>query len=426
MALASTPARLSPTLRYVIALLAVSVFINYIDRSNLSIAAPLLKDELGLSASRLGILLSAFFWTYAGCQLLAGWLVDRFDVKYVFAIGFLLWSLATAATGLLHGFGELVAVRVVLGAGESVAYPSYSKIIATHLPEQRRGIANAFIASGLSLGPAVGLLFGAALISKFGWRPFFVGLGLVSLVWLLPWFAWMPTAPAKATSKVQQGFTAIIKQRSAWGTCFGLFCANYLLYFILTWLPFYLVRERGFSLQQMARVGGGFFVVSAISSTLGGWLSDRWIESGASHTRVRKGLTIAAAFLCGLFLAYSVVAPDSVCIVCLLLTAAAFGVGAANLWAITQRLAGAQAVGRWCGIQLFVGNLSGVVAPALTGFLVDRTAHFFWPFLVTSAILWIGALSWLFVVGPIEPVCWPAIATDLTLSSKTELTPRGI
>jgi len=114
------------------------------------------------------------------------------------------------------------------------------------------------------------------------------------------------------------------------------------------------------------------------------------------------------------------------CIVCLLLTAAAFGVGAANLWAITQRLAGAQAVGRWCGIQLFVGNLSGVVAPALTGFLVDRTAHFFWPFLVTSAILWIGALSWRFVVGPIEPVCWPAIATDLTLSSKTELTPRGI
>jgi len=398
--------RLTPALRFVVALLAISVFINYIDRSNLSIAAPLLKDELSLSYSRIGILLSAFFWTYAGCQLLAGWLVDRFDVKYVFAIGFFIWSSATAVTGLLHGFAALVVVRVLLGAGESVAYPSYSKIIACHLPEPRRGLANAIVASGLSLGPAVGLLFGASLISRFGWRPFFLVLGLISLLWLIPWFASMPMTPVKPDEGKKLGFRAILRQRSAWGTCLGLFCANYALFFNITWVPLYLTRERGFSLTQMARVAGSFYILSAIVATLTGWISDKWIATGATHTRVRKSLMVAGTLAGGLFLVGTVFAPEPAFIVFLLLAGIAFGITSANFWVITQRLAGPRAVGRWCGIQLFLGNLSGVIAPALTGFLVDRTGHYYGAFLVTAAILWIGALSWLFLVGPIEPVVW--------------------
>src|ERR1700722_9982229 len=159
-------------LNRILVLLSLSVFLNYIDRSNLSIAAPLLKDELHLTASQLGVLLSAFFWTYAGCQLTSGWLVDRLDVKWVFALGFFLWSVATAVTGLLHSFGALLAVRVLLGAGEAVAYPSYSKIIAGHFPEARRGFANSMIAAGLYTGPAIGLLAGGPLIAQLGWRPF--------------------------------------------------------------------------------------------------------------------------------------------------------------------------------------------------------------------------------------------------------------
>src|SRR6202451_3729399 len=126
----------------VVFLLSLSVFINYIDRSNLSIAAPLLKDELHLSASQLGTLLSAFFWTYACMQIPAGWLVDRFDVKWVLAAGFVLWSAATAVTGMLHGFAALLTIRVILGVGESVAFPSYSKILATYFDKSRRGSAN--------------------------------------------------------------------------------------------------------------------------------------------------------------------------------------------------------------------------------------------------------------------------------------------
>src|ERR1700690_643290 len=150
----------SPGMNRVLFLLSLSVFINYIDRSNLSIAASLLKDELHLSASQLGILLSAFFWTYGLMQIPAGWLVDRFDVKWVFAAGFFVWSAATAVTGMLHGFAALLTIRVILGVGESVPFPSYSKILATYFDKSRRGSANSLIIAGLALGPALGMLVG--------------------------------------------------------------------------------------------------------------------------------------------------------------------------------------------------------------------------------------------------------------------------
>jgi len=163
-------------------LLVLSVLINYIDRGNLSIAAPLLKEELGISASQLGILLSAFFWTYTALLFVCGFFIDCFDVNRVLALGFLLWSLATAATGIVHGFAMLLVMRLMLGIGESVAFPCYSKILACRLPEHRRGFANAAIIAGMKCGPVVGTLGAGFLIAKYGWRPVFVGIGLLSLV----------------------------------------------------------------------------------------------------------------------------------------------------------------------------------------------------------------------------------------------------
>jgi len=162
----------SGSMSIVLALLAFSVFINYIDRGNLSIAAPMLKDELGMSASQLGLLLSSFFWTYSLFLILSGWLVDRVSVSWVMAIGFFLWSAATSATGFLHGFTALLVVRLVLGIGESVAYPAYSKILAKYFPASQRASANSIIASGLACGPAFGMLLGGVLISRVGWRSF--------------------------------------------------------------------------------------------------------------------------------------------------------------------------------------------------------------------------------------------------------------
>ena len=229
------PIGIPGALKIVLFLLAVSIFINYIDRSNLSIAAPMLKDEFGLSSSQLGLLLAAFFVTYASFQLVSGWLVDRFNVNWVFAGGFFLWSAATAGTGMVHVFRVLFVLRLLLGIGESVAYPAYSKIIILNFPQEHRGFANSVISSGLLLGPGFGLLLGGLLMTRFGWRAFFIALGLASMLWLMPWLKWMPKNQATLRAEVDgaPSLLEFLGLRSAWGTCLGQFGINYVSYFLL-------------------------------------------------------------------------------------------------------------------------------------------------------------------------------------------------
>jgi len=399
----------SGSMSIVLALLALSVFINYIDRGNLPIAAPLLKDELGISASQLGILFSSFFWTYSLFLVVSGWLVDRLNVSWVMAIGFFLWSAATAVTGFLHGFTTLLVVRLVLGIGESVAYPAYSKILAKYFPASQRASANSIIASGLACGPAFGMLLGGVLMSRFGWRSVFVVLGSVTLVWLLPWFRWMPRGPGIAAD-IQPGCAPttleILKQRSAWGTFMGHFCSAYSLYFLIAWLPFYLVRERHFSMDTMAKIGGAVFLTQALSSTVCGRTADRWIAAGATRTRVHMTFMIAGLFgTGGCLLASSLVGP-TLSVGMLLLVGASVGSTSASIWPISQTLAGPRASGRWTGLQCAFANISGALASAVTGFILDRTGHFFWAFAVAAALCITGVLSWLLLVCPVHPVIW--------------------
>jgi ACS family D-galactonate transporter-like MFS transporter len=401
--------KLPRALRYVLALLAFSVFINYIDRGNLSIAAPMLKDELGMSASQLGLLLSSFFWTYSLFLILSGWLVDRVSVSWVMAIGFFLWSAATTATGFLHGFTALLVVRLVLGIGESVAYPAYSKILAKYFPSSQRASANSIIASGLACGPAFGMLLGGVLMFRFGWRSFFVVLGAINLVWLLPWFRWMPRGPgivAEMQPGLEPTILEILRQRSAWGTFLGLFCSAYSLYFLVTWLPFYLVRERHFSMDAMAKIGGAVFLTQAVSSTVCGRIGDRWIAAGATRTRVHMTFMIAGLLgTGGCLLASSLVGP-TLSVGLLLLVGASVGSTTASVWPISQTLAGPRASGRWTGMQCAFGNTAGALASAVTGFILDRTGEFFWAFAIAAALCIVGVLSWLFLVCPVEPVIW--------------------
>jgi len=396
-------------LSFVLTLLGLSVFINYIDRGNLSIAAPILKDELQISASQLGILLSSFFWTYGLFQILSGWLVDRLNVSWVMAIGFFLWSAATSATGFLHGFTSLLVVRLVLGIGESVAYPAYSGILAKYFPASRRASANSVIASGLACGPAFGMLLGGMLMARFGWRSFFVILGLVSMLWLLPWFRWMPRGPGLDTGgPVGSPPTAmdVLRQRSAWGSFLGLFCNAYSLYFLIAWLPFYLVRERHFSMDTMAKVGGAVFLMQAVSSMTCGQIGDRWIAAGASRTKVHMTFMTAGLLGTAGFLLASALAGPNVSVGMLLLVGASGGLSLANIWPITQTLAGPQASGQWTGLQCAFGNASGAIASAMTGFLLDRTGNFVWAFAVAAAFCILGVFCWNFLVGPVEPVIW--------------------
>lgn len=401
------------TMLRVLILLALSAFINFVDRGNLSAAAPLLRKQLSLSDPQMGILLAAFFWSYAFFQIASGWMVDHLDVKWMLAAGFFVWSVATAATGLAGSFALLLAARLVLGVGESVVYPSYSKILARYFLEDQRGVANSIIITGFYAGPAFGLFFGGILMGKYGWQSFFVVLGLLSLLWLLPWLQWMPRGPGEASPPINPheespGILEILKLRSAWGTCAALACLDYLSYFFLTWIPTYLVRGRNFSMDQMAGVMGAAYVVCALVAATCGWLSDRWIVAGTTPTFVRKGFTSVGMTGAALFLIPSVLAGPKLASVMLVLVAASLGVSSSNVWAITQTLAGPRAAGRWTGIENFVGNLGGALAPVLTGFVLGRTGHYFWAFAITAVVSLLGALSWAFWIGRVEPVVWPS------------------
>ena len=390
------------------ALLALAALINYVDRGNLSIAAPMLKDELGLSARQLGILLSSFFWTYTLFLPVSGWLADRFDVKWVMACGFLLWSGATAATGGLHAFAALLAARLILGMGETVAYPCYARALVRHVPEVGRGFANALIAAGVGCGPALGTFFGGNLMARYGWRPFFVVLGVLSMAWLIPWLAWMPRGET-AVSHVQKsrvGFFELLEQRSMWGTCGGLFGANYVLYFEITWLPFYLVRERHFSMGTMAKIGGIGYLCYSAAAVVFGWISDRWIAAGGTPTAVRKTFAGAGAGSAGVLLLGCALASPKISVLLLLLAFAAGGMCGSNIWAITQTLAGPKMAGRWAGVQNFFGNFAGIIAPAVTGFVVDYTGRFFLAFVIMAVVAMLAAISYIFVIGPVQEVVW--------------------
>ena len=404
--------RLSRAQWGVLGLLVLSVFINYMDRVNLSIAGPLLAADpkLNLDPARLGYLLSAFFWTYASFQLLGivGVLLDRFDVSWVYATAFLLWSVATAITGLAGSFVTLFALRLLLGMGESVAYPAYSKIFAVHFPEYHRGLANSLIDAGSKFGPALGTLLGGMLMKRFGWRPFFFALGAASLVWLIPWMKWMPRGKGIAVARVEESPSTrqILEQRSALGSCAGLFCGNYFWYFLLTWLPSYMVMERHFSMDRMATMGALAYLAIGLSSALCGWLSDRWIAAGGTPTRVRKTFTVGGLILSTVILPVVTVENKDLSMALLFLACIFFGMWSSNHWALIQTLAGPAAAGKWTGIQNGVGNLAGVAAPALTGLVVHRTGEFFWAFAVATGIVLAGACFYMFVIGPIVQVDW--------------------
>ena len=391
-------------------MLVLSVFINYVDRGSLSIAAPLLSGELQLSPSRIGILLSCFFWTYAVVQLFWGWAVDRFDAGAALAIGFVIWSVATVCTGFAMGFASLLGLRLLLGAGESVAYPAYSKILSRHFPAERRGLGNSSIAAGLAAGPAFGTLVGGVLMGAFGWRPFFIVLGLTSLVWLVPWMrvrprdAHAPPHPALESHEPTMG--DVLRQRSAWGTFAGLFGFTYQWYFLLAWLPFFLVRERQLSMAEMGTVGGVSYLCFGVASLAAGWLSDRWIGAGRSRTTVRKGFMAGGQAIAAIAIALCAFAGPETSVALLMVANAGLGLSVSNLWAITQTLAGPKASGKWTGIENFFGSLAGIASPAVAGFAVEQTGHFSLAFAITAVVGFLGVPAWIYVVGPIEQVRW--------------------
>lgn len=378
-----------------VALLALAVLLNFVDRGAIGVAAPLLKQELSLSATAFGLAASAFFWTYGPLQPLLGWLADRWSAAAVLAGGVALWALATLLTCFADSLAALIALRLALGLGEGFLFPCVSKLIAAHVPTGRRGLANAVIAAGLALGPALGTLAGGAILAQAGWRAVFVVSGLATLVWLAPWLLVARRLPAvgRAAPVLATDHRALLGERALWlmGLCHA--CANYGFFFFSTWLPLYLVKSRGLSLGTMAVYAGLAFGVQALASLGWGHLSDRLVRAGRDEGAVRRGLSvIGLAGSAVTVVAVALVPPNGALLPALLASGVFLGCLPTMVYALGQYYAGPERAARWIGVQNAVGSISGIAGPIVTGMIVDLTGGFAGAFGLCAAVSVLGAV----------------------------------
>ena len=439
---------------WLVVLLFVASVINYLDRATVSMALPLLSRELGLGPMTKGVLLSAFFVSYAAMQVPIGWCADRFNLRWLYAGAFTLWSLAQGLTGLATGLGTLLACRIALGVGESIYLPGGTKIVSLLFSREERGLPSGFFDCGTRAGLVLAGLLMPLLLNRYGWRGTFLLVGLSALAWLIPWILVTPkrlqgNAPESAqftslsagergnvgtsalspwgervaiqrsresrvkgsdaqrlvTAKPRQKLRvhvlhalALLRNRNLLGICLGFFCFDYYWYLLVTWLPDYLVTVRHLTIVRMGIYSALPFFVFGVSEPIGGMIADQLIKLGWDETRTRKGI-VTLAFLTGLLLIPASRVQTATAAIMLVIGGSLVGLATGNLIVILQSCAPPHQVGVWTGWENFAGNVGGVVAPLATGFLIGRTGSYAPGFALAAFVLVAGLLSYWFIVG---------------------------
>jgi MFS transporter, ACS family, D-galactonate transporter len=387
----------------VVALLSLGIIIAYTDRINLSAALPAVRNSFPLSPAAAGLLLSAFFWAYTILQTPAGWVVDRFGLKWPYAAGVFLWSAFSAATALVTSLHGLIAARIVVGLGEAIAIPASMRYIRENFAERERGLPMGILMSGTKYGPAIGAPIATYLVLAYGWRWMFVINGAFGIVWLLPWLFLVKDAKS---ASLQEGLAApapvslasILRTPVIWGTCLATFCYMYFVYFCMTWMPTYFKERFGLSLAASSWFTFMSFAGTGTISILAGWAADRFIARGYNAVTVRKAFTIG-----GFVLAFSAAFgafshSSSLNLFLAVFSLSGLGLATANYWALTQTLMPRSASARAAGIQNTAANLAGIAAPWITGSLVQKTGNFNAPLIAVGFWLLIGIACYLFLV----------------------------
>lgn len=427
---AAMPGAQATRSRYLImVMLFVTVVINYLDRSNLSIAAPALKDEFGLDTVHEGLILSAFGWTYAAMQIPGGWLVDRVPPRILYALALILWSAATFFMGFAGSFVILFVLRLAVGALEAPAYPINNRVVTTWFPERERATAIGFYTSGQFVGLAFLTPVLAWLQHAYGWHMVFVTTGLLGVVWGVLWFLvyreprQFRGANEAEIELIRQGggvvdlekrvtekktpfawsdLGLVMSRRKLWGVYLGQFCLTSTLWFFLTWFPTYLVKYRGMDFIKSGFLASVPFLAAFIGVLCSGVLSDWLIRRGATVGMARK-----LPIILGLLISTSMIGAnytDSTAWVIFFLAVAFFGNGLASItWSLVSTLAPVRLLGLTGGVFNFVGNLSSICTPIVIGFLVSKDN--FAPAIVYVATLaLLGALSYILLVGKVERI----------------------
>lgn len=402
---------------WIYALLVSLVMINYIDRSALALVIKDVAGEFHFSPVQVGYLFSSFLWTYALCLLPIGILIDRYSTKSVTAIGIALWSLAIIATSGIWGFSSLLATRLVMGVGESTSIPSCGRIVREWMPARERGMASVIYSSGSFLGPALGAVLVASVSSAYGWRTAFILLGVLGFLWLICHLIWFDR-PEKVTwltadernlilaergADMNDGITApggarvlleLLKSRSMWGIMIAQAGGIYTLYLLLFWLPSYLQTTKGLSLMSTGLYTAVPWAIAVPLSIALGALSDRTLTGTALLAGGRR----FSVLLCQVLAASLLLVPfaDNIWVILALFTASLTGIAAAislNVALVTDLFHQPRDVGKAIAMTILSGNLFGLLAPIITGYVVAGLKSYDWAFGIAGILLLIGATT---------------------------------
>ncbi|MFZ4288751.1 MFS transporter [Variovorax sp. HJSM1_2] len=394
----------------ILALLTVGLLISFIDRTSLSsaLADKHFIEEFALSSVDRGWLNSAFFWSYGLMQLPMGWLVDRYGVKWPYTICFLLWCLATALTGLVTALAGLIAMRLIVGAAEAIVIPASYRWIGSNMGENHKGLAAGILSMGGKFGPAIGAPVAAWLIVSYSWKWMFVLTGVLGLIWLLPWLMMvrndLPSKTELVSNKAKASSVTLgglLKAPVIWGAMINNFCYGYFVFYCMTWMPAYLVEQRGLSLKNSGLYTFFSFAGIAIVATFAGWLADRIIERGGDAVFVRKAFVIAG-FIGGstvLFGSFAETLDQALFWNVLSLTL--LGLATANNLALCKlTLIPKPAIGLATGVQQLATSLAGGVSASLSGWLLHVSGNYDLPMKVIVLFLLIGATNTAILLRP--------------------------
>jgi MFS transporter, ACS family, D-galactonate transporter len=390
----------------VVGLLTLGMAIAYADRVNLSVAITDIGAALGLSAAQRGFALSAFFISYTVLQIPAGWMVDRYGIRRLYIVAFFLWSVASVATAFAASFASLCAIRMLLGLGEAVVIPASMRYIREHFDEKDRGMAVGVFMTGSKIGPAVAFPVAASLAAAFGWTWMFILSGVVPLLWLLPYSRWVPKNDSAAIRQQRDrqqeentlSMQAILASPAMWGTVLGTFTYMYFFYFCLTWMPTYFQQQYGLSLEATGWYTGVSFAGMALMSVIGGKAADAMILRGYDAITVRKAFTLAGLALATTQTLSLVTGSTTAMLFFSAFGLCAMGLASANYWALTHTLIPRSAVGTMVGFQNTAASLAGVVAPWLTGWMIDATGSHDTPIRAIAFFLGLGIVSYTVLV----------------------------
>lgn len=421
----------------ILALLFVSVLINYMDRANISVASTSLRTDLGLSMVEMGLIFSAFGWTYSLLQIPGGIMVDLFKTRQLYSVIIFLWSIATVAQGFAHSILTLIGCRMSIGVFEAPSYPANNKIVTRWFPEQERATAISIYTSAQFLGLAVMSPVMFALTAWVGWRGLFIITGSVGIIWAM--LMYLLYRDPKDHPRVNEAELDFIKKgggqvtddavvqtagrakprfnwsdllvafrhRQLWGVYLGQYCLGALFMFFLTWFPTYLKEYRQLSIMSAGYWGAVPFLGAFCGVLLSGFASDLLLKRGFSTSVARK-----TPVLCGMLLMTTIIGAnytDSTPLVMLFMTIAFFGNGLASItWIFVSAIAPLRYIGLVGGVFNFIGTLSAATIPTVIGWLA-RDGDFESALIFISAMAFLGFCSYLLIVGKVERIVVPDV-----------------